>query len=86
MEAQMKSKNSCYERKLHLRVKLAGKVMAAYIVNAEFGAQLQRLFDPDKKIANAGQANEGPMNYLARLAFAQADAMIEEMQRPSKPI
>lgn len=45
------------------------------------GAEIQRIFDPKNKIADSGENKENPQNYLARVAIAQADAFIEELNK-----
>lgn len=58
-----------------------GQAMAALITNMEFGGTLQRMFDPEKKIANAGNEKESPQDYLVRVAAAFADAMLADRQK-----
>lgn len=59
----------------------AGMALQAYLSNLSFGGELQRIFDPNKTIANAGDEREQPLNYVARLAYAMADAMIAERSK-----
>lgn len=55
----------------------AGRAMQSLMVNVEFGAKLNRLFDSDNRVADAGDKKESPRDYLARLAYDMADAMLK---------
>jgi hypothetical protein len=61
-----------------LRDYFAAKAMASLMSNLSYGAELQRIFDPNKTVANSGPMDEGPCSYLCRLAYAFADAMLTE--------
>ena len=66
---------------MSLRDWFAGKAMASLITNAEFGATIQRIFDPTRAIASMGNENESPQEYLARVAYSQADAMLKVREK-----
>lgn len=51
------------------------------VSNLSMGIEIRRIFDPENKIANSGDDKENPQNYLARVAIAQADALIEELNK-----
>jgi hypothetical protein len=59
------------------RDELAGRAMAALISNLSYGAEIQRIFDPEKRVYNAGPNNESPQDYVSRLAYAFADSMLK---------
>lgn len=63
---------------MSLRDYFAAKAMASLMQNVEYGATLQRLFDPTGSIAQAGPDKESPQSYLVRLAYTFADAMLAE--------
>ncbi len=64
-----------------IRAHFASLAMQSLISNLSMGAEIQRIFDPKNKIADSGENKENPQNYLARVAIAQADAFIEELNK-----
>ncbi len=65
----------------HLRLWFAGMALQGLVSNQEYGGQIQRLFDPDKRVAAQGEESETPQDYVARLAGAFADAMLKERDK-----
>ena len=48
------------------------------LVAFQYGGELGRIFDANKKIADAGDERESPQQYTARIAYSLADAMLAE--------
>ena len=67
-----------------LREYFAGRAMQSLVANLSMGAEIARIFDTNNKIANAGSPGEGPQEYLARVAIAQADALLAELAKEGK--
>lgn len=61
-----------------LRDWLAGQALNGLLHSASYGSELQRIFDFNKTIANAGDEKESPQDYTARIAFSLAEAMIRQ--------
>ena len=61
---------------LSIRDYFAGQALNGLLQSAHYGGELQRIFDPKREIANAGDDKESPQHYLSRLTYSLADAMI----------
>jgi hypothetical protein len=64
---------------METRTYLAGMALNGLLHSAQYGAELQRIFDKSGAIAAEGEERETPQEYTARVALSLADAMIKAL-------
>lgn len=61
---------------MSLRDYFAAAALTGIVQSDHFGEALQRKWDWDKTLAEAGIKNESPQVYMARIVYSLADAML----------